>query len=177
MTITSTNEREQYINGLRALADLLDGTADLPLPSTRDIEWAVNDYGVTDAELRAAIANIARLLPGRLDKNNPESGSYDATYFELTGNIAGLTVKVWAERARVCRQVVTGTKVVTDEVPACPVCRGELVDIGEGVTVCREGGHSHYRAEVPQTGVREVTREIERREWVCEPLLAAEVAS
>lgn len=102
--------RDEYIAGLRELADLLERTPELPLP-TMDFEWAVHYYGSTDAEQRAALANIRRLLPGPLEENDPNSGSgYDESYYQLKGNIGALPVDVWASRHSVCRRVIAGTQ-------------------------------------------------------------------
>lgn len=138
--------REEYTAGLRALADLLDATPDLPLPTTRDIQWAVHWYATTDDEKRTVMANIARLIPGRLTKNDPNTGDkYDSDYFRLTGNIGGLPIEIWSQRESVCRRVVTGTREVTELVPA---------------------------DDAPMV---EVTTTVEDVEWVCEPLLAQAV--
>jgi hypothetical protein len=138
--------REEYTAGLRALADLLDGTPELPLPSTDTIEWA-GVGGGDDVEHQRSLATIARLIPGRLEKNDPREGDYEANYYRLTGNVGGMPVEVWAQRAKVCRRVVTGTREVVETVPA------------------------------PGAPMVEVTKTVEDVEWVCEPLLAKAVAS
>lgn len=114
---TEQTRRAEYIAGLRAVADLLDSAPDLPLPTTPKIEWAVHYYAVSDEAQRAVLATIARLIPGRLDKNDPAEGQYAANYFTLSGNVGGMPVEVWAERPSVCERVVTGTREVTKVVP------------------------------------------------------------
>lgn len=116
MTSTET-ERTDYIAGLRAIADLLERDADLPLPTTRKIEWAAHWYASSDDEIPAVVADLARRIPGKLTKNDPSSGGYAEAYYELSGNVGGMPVRVWAERSMVCERVVTGTREVVKEVP------------------------------------------------------------
>lgn len=140
--------RVEYVAGLRALADLLESTPDLPLPTEREITWAAHTFQIYEGrEPRETVATLARLLPGRLYKNDPAKGGYAEQYFELTGKLYGLGLRVWAERSEVCRRVVTGTREVTETVPA------------------------------PDAPTIEVTRTVEDVEWVCEPLLADAVVA
>jgi hypothetical protein len=115
-SITDADARGEYIAGLRALADLLEQQPAMPLPSTGRLEWQFG-FKYTDEERRAALAQAARLMPCRLDKNDPGSGDYDARYFTLAGNLHGLHVELWAEREQVCSRVVTGTREVVKTIP------------------------------------------------------------
>lgn len=140
-------ERADYIAGLRALADLLESTPELPLPTEPSaFEWQIGYKYPTNEAKRAGLAEIARLIPGRFDKNDPAESDYNAKYFELTGRLAGILVRIWAERDAVCRRVVTGTRQVTEMVPA------------------------------PDAPLVAVTKTVEDVEWRCEPLLAEAVA-
>jgi hypothetical protein len=141
---TTTTDRETYIQGLRALADLLETTPDLALPTTQKIEWAIHYQGTTPEEQRAALAKTARLIPGRLDKNDPNSGHYAELYLVLTGNVGGMPIEIWGERPTVCTKVPTGTETITHTVPDPTVV-------------------------VPTV---EVTETVEKFEWICEPILA-----
>ena len=108
-------ERAEYVKGLRALADLIEQHDELPLPTSK-IEWAVHYFGDDDAQ-KTALATIARLLPGKVKKNDPNSSEYNAEYFILKGTLHGLRVEAWANRSTVCTRVVTGTREVTKTVP------------------------------------------------------------
>lgn len=68
--------------------------------------------------------------------------------FKLEGQVYGLKLLAYAHRDEVCERVVTGTREVT---------RTEQI------------------TEV--TGTREVTETVEDVEWICRPLLAAEVSA
>lgn len=145
MTSTET-ARADYIAGLRAIADLLESTPDLPLPTTRKIEWAAHWYTSNDDEIPAVVADLARRIPGKLTKNDPTRGAYAAAYYELSGNVGGMPVRVWAERSAVCERVVTGTREVVETVPA------------------------------PDAPMVEVVKTVEDFEWVCHPILAEATA-
>lgn len=119
--------REEYVAGLRMLADLLEQHDDLPLPY----------YGV-NAEVRLPfycytrdqIAQFARLLPGRVDKHVDEE--YESYGFSLRGALAGLHVDVKAHRNAVCERVVVGTDEVTEQVPD-PSVQVPLVEVTKTV--------------------------------------------
>ena len=139
-----TTDRNDYIAGLRALADALDTNAELPLPyhggsdSTPILAFA---YG------KDAVAAWARAMPGKVEKKYDDTG--DSTFgFQLRGSFAGLSIRVHAKRSDVCERVVTGTKTVIREVP-------------DAVAL----------AAVPTTTVTET---VETVEWICSPLLAPE---
>lgn len=136
--------RATYIAGLRAVADLLESTPQLPLPSVAEFDWSAGAeviYGRAQDE-REGMARLARLIPGTLAKNDPAAGHYDERYFELAGNVGGMPVRVWATRETVCERVVVGTKPVTRLVPP------------------------------PGTRLVEVTEDVEVVEWQCRSLLA-----
>jgi hypothetical protein len=109
MTITPEVAREQYIAGLRALADALDADETLPLPIS-EIAWPVWGYEGDEAAA-ATLAKIARLMDGPVRKK------YDDDFFLLFGTIRGLPIRPWAMRDMVCRKVVKGTKEITENIP------------------------------------------------------------
>ena len=117
MNESTEDQRAEYVAGLRALADLIEKNPTLPLPSKRRAEWAFGFAYGSDEARRAAIAEAARIIPGRLDKNDPTASDYNAKYYVLTGKLHGLEIELWAERDQVCRRVVTGTREVTKEIP------------------------------------------------------------
>lgn len=133
-------ERAAYTEGLRRLADLIDANPDLPLPysgSSSPMLFMFLDHGEDN---KAAMAAAARVIGGKWDKIG------DDTYFDLSGSIAGVKVKLCAFRDEVCVKVVTGTREVTKMVkdPAA-------------------------LASVPEIEVIETVEDVE---WRCAPLLA-----
>lgn len=132
-----TADRNAYTAGLRALADALDADPDLPLPY-HGVDSRLSVFTQTKAQVLAY-----RKLLGKIDKKFTDDGNYD---FQMTGALAGLEMLVYAPREQVCTRVVTGTEVVTREVP-----------------------DAEALAAVPTTTVTET---VETVEWVCEPLLA-----
>lgn len=69
------------------------------------------------------------------------------SYLSLDGMCAGMPVDIWLDRGSVCERVVVGTEKITETVP-----------VGEDTRP-----------------VETVTREVEKVEWVCSPLLSDEV--
>lgn len=126
------SERSEYIAGLRALADLLETTPGLAMPSTKEFSWYLFGYDVdgnklSDAEQRARAAEFVRLLPGR--QNKQETGDL----FRFKGWIRGIQTQVIVDRDAVCRRVVTGTREVTKTVPAPDAPTVEITETVEDV--------------------------------------------
>jgi hypothetical protein len=105
------NERTDYIEGLRQLADLLDANPDVPLPYTGAGTFAPLQWVEVDDDARAVFAKVASIIPGTKTKRTDEYN------FALAGQLAGLHVAVLAPRYAVCARVVIGTREVTEEVP------------------------------------------------------------
>jgi hypothetical protein len=135
--VVKADPRAEYVAGLRALADLLEANPALPLPH----HGASPDYSrlAVFARNKDDLLAWARAIPGRKDKNVTDSESYG---FELLGNLRGLHLLIYGQRAEVCTRVVTGTREVVKTVHA------------------------------PDAPMVEVTEVVEDVEWVCEPLLA-----
>lgn len=141
----TTTERDNYVAGLRALADLLDDHPELPLPNTgrsNAFDWWIWDHDVEDP--KATLAEIVRLIPGA--KNKVVGEAAGSSWFTVEATLRGLRIDVNANRATVCQRVVTGTREVVEEVP-----------------------DPDALAAVPTVSV---TKTVEDFEWVCEPLLA-----
>lgn len=137
-------DRVDYIDGLRQLADLLQENPDIPVPydgSAASINWIL----LPREDQKGILAAIARALPGKVEKR------VRGDAFDLVGRLAGLHVKVIADRDEVCARVVTGTETVTKTIPD-PDVKVPLVT---------------------------VTETVETVEWVCGSLLApgAEVSA
>ncbi|HEX5347886.1 MAG TPA: hypothetical protein VFW64_12430 [Pseudonocardiaceae bacterium] len=102
--------RQEYIDGLRALADLLEANPDLRLPYTgRDRGGAL--LVMPHGDERDEVAEWARALPGEKSKTVRDE------YFDLDGQLHGLHLRVIAHRDKVCRKVVKGTREVKEQVP------------------------------------------------------------
>jgi hypothetical protein len=129
--MTTVNHRQEYIDGLRKLADLLESTPDLPTPYLRgnDARWAsYNDV--------AEVARLASLIPGTMRKNDPKESEYDATYYVLTSDVqfGPLRLTVTSYRATVCERVQTGTQIV--EVPAVEAAPARVEEVPVFEYVC-----------------------------------------
>jgi hypothetical protein len=135
-SITDAEARGEYVAGLRALADLLEQHDEVPAAVPRAQHRTCDLHATSRDELIAA----ARAFPGKLDKKFDDDSP--AFGFELHGKLRGLRVVIYGDRNDVCRRVVTGTREITETVPA------------------------------PDAPTVEVTRTVEDVEWVCEPLLA-----
>jgi hypothetical protein len=122
--------REEYIAGLRAVADLIEATPDLPLPSSELLfSWNVwPSMGVDD--IPAEVARLRRLLPGTFTKNDPGS-AYGAAYYQLDGQIGAAKLEITTNREEVCERVVTGTREVVKTVPAPGTPTVEVVETVE----------------------------------------------
>jgi hypothetical protein len=137
--------RAAYTAGLRALADVLDGHPEVPLPyHGNGCEISVNFLSGTDP--RARMAAAARAFPCTWHKDAWETPDGSSAYFDLRGELGGLRLKLSAYRSEVCERVVTGTREVTETVP-----------------------DPEALAAVPEV---EVTRVIEDVEWRCHSILA-----
>lgn len=103
------DNRADYTDGLRQLADLLDENPDVPLPyqGTRE-SMPIAIFCFEDA--KAVLAKLARRLHG-------VSKEPDGEYYDLAGRLAGLEIRVTARRSDVCEKVVIGTETVTEMVP------------------------------------------------------------
>jgi len=125
MTITATAPadagqaeetcRGAYTAGLRALADVLDGHPEVPLPyHGTGTAITISDF-LFAKDPRAALAAAARALPCNWSKDVRESEQY-GSYLDLIGELHGLSIKLTAYRDAVCERVVTGTREVTETV-------------------------------------------------------------
>jgi hypothetical protein len=110
------SKRKEYIKRLRDMANLLEAEADLPLPySVYKNEITFYTNGSEDT------AMVAKLVPTSWSKNDPNTGSYDASYYILTGEFSGAKVTAMSNRKDVCERKQVGTeKVVHAHVKAVP---------------------------------------------------------
>lgn len=125
--------RARYIEGLRDVADLLESRPDLPLPLPETFSVFCED--------KETAAEWVRAFPGPKDKsvNGDETHMIFGRQHDVFGPHG---FNVWIARGQVCERVVTGTREITETVPA------------------------------PDAPMVEVTRTVEDVEWVCAPLLA-----
>jgi hypothetical protein len=126
-----TEPRQEYIDGLRKLADLLESTPDLPTPYLSGDEARWSSY--YDA---AEVARLASMLPGVKRKNDPSDGDYDATYYVLTSDVrfGPFKLAVSSYRATVCEKIQTGTQTV--EVPAVEAAPARVEEVPVFEYVC-----------------------------------------
>jgi hypothetical protein len=122
-------ERAGYIDGLRALADVLEQNPGIPLPGAGRVSTMTVMFHGDDA--KAALAAAARAFPCAWQKR---FSGRDGEYFDLLGKVGGLRVELTAMRDVVCERVVTGTaEVEEDEVVTEAVTRKvtKTVDVVE----------------------------------------------
>lgn len=110
MTNPTTDERAEYIAGLRALADLLERNPDLELPHTG---MGGSLCVVLHETQREQLAAWARAMPGAKTK----SASRDGSAFYLDGQVGRVKMTIIADRGEVCERIVIGTREVTEETP------------------------------------------------------------
>lgn len=98
-------QRAAYIEGLRALADVLQKHDEVPLPSNGGTGTIVFNFWSDDAKAR--MAAVARAFPVTWRKHAWEAASGTA-YFELNATLHGLPLQLGAHRDTVCERIVTG---------------------------------------------------------------------
>ncbi|MFF1633940.1 hypothetical protein [Leifsonia sp. NPDC058248] len=125
-----SDPRQEYIDGLRKLADLLESNPDLPTPYISSTTAIWSDWN--DA---AGVAKLASLIPGAMRKNDPNDGAYNAEYYELTSDMkcGPFQLQVRSYRATVCAKVQTGTKTVMVAAVKAAPARIEEVPVYEFV--------------------------------------------
>lgn len=107
--MTTTDQRNAYIEGLRVIADALDADPDLPLPYHGGLV-----HELIFCATKEQMVAWSRVLTGKADKH-VDDGS-DRYGFELHGQVHGFKTKVLVDRAEVCQRIVTGTREVTKDV-------------------------------------------------------------
>jgi hypothetical protein len=111
ITIPSkADPRAGYVQGLRALADILEQHPEVPLPFTgtgTDLTF----HFLHGDNPRAELVTAVRAFPGVKDKKVWDN------YYDVSLTLHGLKVSMTAFRDVVCTRVVTGTETVTREVP------------------------------------------------------------
>ena len=101
------SKREKYIERLRTFADLLDAEPELEVPYNFG-ETGI-DFFPGDVE---GTALIAKIMPTSWKKNDPNNGSYNETYYKLTGSWMGAEVIIVINREGVCERKQVGTEKV-----------------------------------------------------------------
>lgn len=139
-------ERASYIDGLRALADVLEDHPEVPLPHDGHGDSGIAIMFLSGTDPRSALAAAARAIPCNWRKDASDAAGDYPAYFDMYGSLHGLKLHLTAYRDAVCERIVTGTREVTEMVkdPAA-------------------------LAAVPEV---EVTRTVEDIEWVCGSVLA-----
>jgi hypothetical protein len=121
--------REEYIDGLRAFANLLENVPELEIPThggfagTSDkIQWLLFG-GPTAEEQKARTGAIIRSIPGKWSKRDT------ADLFRAHMDLFGLALEVVVSRDAVCERKVVGTRKVTKQIPV----KHETVEVEEDV--------------------------------------------
>jgi len=90
--MTNTETRASYVQGLRALADLIDNHPDLPIPhqvNRSELQWFVHDDIETVLTIRALMTDAVTAPYDSVRGNFP---------VEVTGRFAGFAVSVLVAR-------------------------------------------------------------------------------
>lgn len=138
--------RQQYITGLRILADVLEKHPEVKLPIHGHSGSPLLFYFTEDAGDVEAMAAARKALPCTWRKSFTDGGGKYTPWFNLSGELAGLAIQLYAPRDAVCERVVTGT---------------EDREVDEVV-----------QPEV----TRKVVKPVEVVEWRCHPILAPDDA-
>lgn len=118
--MTRTFDRAAYIQGLRAIADLLEANPALPPfhgGEWTDQLWFVAGHGDTDDVARERLGILARAMGAARKEYHDDSPFHG---FALVGSIHGFRVDVRAPREAVCTKVVIGTREVQRERVVAP---------------------------------------------------------
>lgn len=103
--------REQQIDGLRKLADLLEQNPDVSMPY--DVANGLTFQFLYTEEAASEMAHLRSLIGGAFRKNTYGGG----TYYELVGKFSGIEIRLVTFRSKVCERVVVGTREVYEEIP------------------------------------------------------------
>ncbi|MEV0085229.1 hypothetical protein [Saccharopolyspora sp. NPDC050642] len=136
---------QQQAAGLRALADMIETNPEL----AKNFSSTLNRVGINvHLSWKDRVAELARIA--RIAKRHGATVTKDIneTFHNLVLDFGGTKAQVLAYRSEVCERVVTGTETVTKRVKDPTAL-----------------------AAVPEV---EVTETVEKFEWVCRPLLAAD---
>jgi len=121
--------RDEYINGLRAFANLLENVPELEIPthggqadSGDAIQWLLFGGPGTE-EQKTRTASIIRSIPGKWAKR--DTGDLFRAHIDLFG----LALEIVVSRDAVCERKVVGTRKVIKQIPV----KHETVEIEEDV--------------------------------------------
>jgi hypothetical protein len=107
--MNADDRRAGYITGLRALADILEGNPELPLPWQGTPSSPLTFHYLTGENPRRGMALAARVIPCKWAKSEQESQDGRLAWLNLDGQLHGLHIQLDAYRDAVCERVVTGT--------------------------------------------------------------------
>lgn len=144
----NTNLTAQQAAGLRSLADMIEAHP--------EFAGALRYTNLSEINIPVATAENPRAVIRSFARAGKQFGA--EVKKKVTDNWAGvllifdpISLCVYAKREQVCRRVIVGTETVTKKIPDPEALK-----------------------DVPQI---EVTETEEQYEWLCEPLLAEDVAA
>jgi hypothetical protein len=97
----------EYATGLRALADMIESTPEIPA----DYLEQMNVWYAKSPEILSTLTRAALRHGAKVDKNA------FSEVFDLRLSFGPVTARCLANRDNVCERVVTGTETVTKTVP------------------------------------------------------------
>lgn len=107
--VEETTPRQQFLNELRQVLDLLEANPEIEMP--RGLGSSKWDPLAWYPSSPVEAAKIVRALGGRWEKNDPNESEYDATYLKMEAKLGlELHVQLVVSREGVCEKKVVGTE-------------------------------------------------------------------
>ena len=107
--ITETTKRQEYVRGLRMVADLLEAHPEVETPNGfgeskwSPVTWFAGSVG--------AAAAVQRAIGGRWEKNDPNESDYASEHLVLIRKLGEeLNIRIIVSREKICEKTVVGTE-------------------------------------------------------------------
>ncbi len=111
-----SGDRADYIQGLRALADVLEQNDDLPLPYQGNKTAMAFHYLSSPDPIAEMIAAMQAIPCGFTSEITPHFDDDRIAYLDLNGELHGVKIKVTAFRKDTCTQDEDGTWHIPDAI-------------------------------------------------------------
>ncbi len=111
-----SGDRADYIQGLRALADVLERNDDLPLPYQGDVSTMTLHYLSSPDPTAEMIAAMGAIPCGFTSRIVPNFDNDRVAYLDLDGELHGVKIKLTAFRKDTCTQDEDGTWHIPDAI-------------------------------------------------------------
>lgn len=107
--ITETTKRQEYVRGLRMVAELLEAHPEISAPhGFGETEWG---HATWFAGSVGEAAGIQRAIGGRWEKNDPNTSDYNSEHLVLTRKLGEeMYIRLIVSREKICEKTVVGTE-------------------------------------------------------------------